>query len=530
MKKTLALLLCLSCLMSLLCGCSSEKIAALFGEQVQTQTEQTEEKEDYTLPVSMTEREVSEDFALCFQKQFGLHPYKCMNLGNRALLSFLYEPLFVVDSSFHAQPYLAEKYTVTPDGKTTTVYLRSGIRFSDNTPLTAADVIYSLTQSNDSAYFGNRLRDVLSITEGEGNTVVLVTAVAYECLPLLLDVPIIKNGTAEQDVPVGTGPYVFASDTMLKKNKNRWSEKALVEPDEIKLTAAGSTVEIRDLFEYSDINMVLTDPNSSAYASFHNDYELWTANTTIMQYVGYNLHSKVFSNYGLRGAITYAIDREHITTSLAGGFALPAVLPANPLADCYDVKLANSFDYDLDDFETRLESAGVKDMDSDGVLDLYVESVGYALPVEGRMIVCSNSFQRVETARYIVDALNELGFRLTLDTLDYNEYRYALSVGNYDLYFGEVRLSANFDLSPFFYLYGSVSYGGTSDETMLSLCRMALVNSGNVYTLHKRLCERGYLTPVLFKVNALYTTRGKLLEPAEYLDWYIPKIEEKNEE
>ena len=138
------------------------------------------------------------------------------------------------------------------------------------------------------------------------------------------------------------------------------------------------------------------------------------------------------------------------------------------------------------------------------------------------MLVCSNSYQRVETARFLVESLNALGFDLTLETMEYDEFIRALSNGNFDLYYGEARLSANFDLSPFFSYGGSLSYGGLDDSTMLNLCNMALLNNGNTYTLYKRLCDRGYLTPVLFKSHALYTTRGYLVDPATYLDWFLP--------
>ena len=130
----------------------------------------------------------------------------------------------------------------------------------------------------------------------------------------------------------------------------------------------------------------------------------------------------------------------------------------------------------------------------------------------------------MQTAQRIVDALNSRGFKLTLQTLDEAEYRSALQNGNFDLYFGEVRLSANFDLTPFFSIYGSLNFGGLADSTMLNLCELALTNNGNAYSLHKRVCERGYITPVLFKVDALYTTRGMVAAPTQYLDWYIPPI------
>ena len=329
---------------------------------------------------------------------------------------------------------------------------------------------------------------------------------------------------ADSAVPPGTGPYEYTSAARLSRFSDWWQDTALTDAPYITLHAAETSVDVRDQFEYANVNLVLTDPNSTAYASFHNDYELWTANTTVMQYIGYNITNKVFSNYGLRSSITYAIDRETIVTELAGGFALPATLPASPLAEQYDVRLANSFDYSQSDFEAHLESASVEDMDGDGVLDLYVASLGYAIPVEGTMIVCAGSYQRVQTAQRVVDALNSRGFKLTLQTLDEAEYRSALQNGNFDLYFGEVRLSANFDLTPFFSIYGSLNFGGLSDSTMLNLCELALTNNGNAYSLHKRVCERGYITPVLFKVDALYTTRGMVADPTQYLDWYIPPI------
>ena len=41
------------------------------------------------------------------------------------------------------EPWLAEKYGCTPDGLTCTLTLRRGVRFSDGTPFTSADVLFS---------------------------------------------------------------------------------------------------------------------------------------------------------------------------------------------------------------------------------------------------------------------------------------------------------------------------------------------------------------------------------------------------
>ena len=544
MKKKISLLLCAGLLLSMLTGCSggkldfswfTSKFTGKTADQTQAEQEAAAAEEAAAPETTAVVTEVFNNisaFGLAYQKSYGVHPYNCESLNNRCILSFLYEPLFVVGSeTFEVSPVLAESYDVSGDGLTTTVHIRPEARFSDGSPVTAQDAAYSLLSSRGTVYYGSRLRHVLSITADDETTLTLTTDTAYECLPLLLDIPIIKDGSVDEASPLGSGPYVMESDTRLVRNANWWQTAApIVDFDEISLTLVEKTSEVRDNFEYENVNLVLTDPNSAAFAGFHNDYELWDAKSPIMQYVGYNINSKVFSNYGLRSAITYAIDREHIATDIMGGFAQAAVLPASPDAPFYDVKLANTYGYSLTKFQQQLESASVEDMDHDGTLDLYVSSLGYAVPVSGTMIVCSSSYQRVEAATEVVNALNALGFKLTLKTMELSEYRQALQTGNFDLYYGEIRLSSNFDLSPFFSVYGSMCYGGLDDSVMLNLCDQALANNGNSYNLYKRLCERGYITPVLFKHLAVYTTRGSIAHPTDYIDWFLTPPESADTE
>lgn len=533
MKKRLSLLLALLLTASLLSGCSDGKVDMSWftskftgktAEETQPSAESSEDtsKSEATAVTTEVFSDIS-SFGLAYQKSYGAHPYNCESLNNRCIISFLYEPLFVVTSNaFEAVPVLATGYNVSDDGLTTTVSLRRGVTFCDGSPLTAQDAVYSLESSRGSVYYGSRLRRVTNIVAADDYTIVLTTDTAYECLPLLLDIPIIKNDTAESAVPPGTGPYRMESSDRLVRFDGWWQNTTpIVDFDEISLTSVQTTAEVRDNFEYENVNMVLTDPNSAAFAGFHNDYELWDEASPILQYVGYNINSKVFSNYGLRSAITYAIDREHIATDIMDGFAQAAVLPCVPQAPFYDVKLANTYGYNLENFARQIESASVEDMDHDGVLDLYVSSLGYAVPVSGTMIVCSSSYQRVEAATEIVNTLNSLGFKITLKSMELSEFRQALQNGNFDLYYGEVRLSNNFDLSPFFSVYGSLCYGGLDDSVMLNLCNQSLANNGNSYNLYKRLCERGYITPVLFKNLAVYTTRGSIAHPTDYVDWFL---------
>ena len=93
--------------------------------------------------------------------------------------------------------------------------------------------------------------------------------------------------------------------------------------------------------------------------------------------------------------------------------------------------------------------------------------------------------------------------------------------GNFDLYYGEMRMSSNFDLGPFFRNGGSVAYGGMESGTALNLCASMLENAGNAYDLHKRDMDQGYLCPIVFKSYTVYTTRGAAQDLKPAIDWVI---------
>ena len=217
-----ALVLCLA----LLCGCTSiatsewmqdlfpvgdEAVAAQQTGSVEGSTAEQEVKQVVT--ETYTELDA---FGLAYQPDYGLQPYNCQSLNNRIIFSFLYEPLFAVTDGYEAEPILAESYLVTDDGKTTTVKLRSGVTFHDGTAMTAADAAYSIASAMGSEYYGSRLRFIIEAQAQDDLTLVLTTSEAYECLPLLLDIPIIKAGTKDDASPMGTGPYEFADTKLVR--------------------------------------------------------------------------------------------------------------------------------------------------------------------------------------------------------------------------------------------------------------------------------------------------------------------------
>ena len=98
-----------------------------------------------------------------------------------------------------------------------------------------------------------------------------------------------------------------------------------------------------------------------------------------------------------------------------------------------------------------------------------------------------------------------------------------LRAGNYDLFVGQTRLSANMDLSAFFAPKGVLNYGGLADPACYAMCLESLANANNYYSLHKMVMENSRLCPVLFQSYAVYGVRGVtsgLLPARDHIFYY----------
>jgi oligopeptide transport system substrate-binding protein len=64
-----------------------------------------------------------------------------------AAIDLVFTGLVQFDNLLTVQPQLASSYQLAPDGLTWTFHLRSNLKFSDGTPLTSADVAYSINRA-----------------------------------------------------------------------------------------------------------------------------------------------------------------------------------------------------------------------------------------------------------------------------------------------------------------------------------------------------------------------------------------------
>lgn len=495
MKRFLCLFLCAIMFLSVFtaCGDDSEKPYIPTGDALTYEN-------DYTGPAvtAPPEEEKPQELMLAYYADKSMNPYKCNDFTNRTLFSLIYQGLFAVDRQYNAHPILCASYTMSRDMKRYEFFIDSSATFSDGTPLTAQDVLASLKAASGSTMFSGRFRHVRGIFLSEEGSVIITLWNANDSLPLLLDIPIVKELEVDADFPLGSGPYYWNANgptPRLTRNSRWWckSNNLLITAQDIDLVAGESPAHIRDQFEFYDVGLVCADPGSDSYADYRCDYELWDCETGIFVYLTANRNSDVFRSREMRVALTYAIDRDKLVDRYYRGFARSATLPASPSSPYYNVNLAEKYEFDPTLFSQAVKNAGV----------------------QGRtvtLLVNSNDSLRTRAAREIALMLNNCGLVVEVVPKSSSNYLRALRNGEFDLYLGQTKLSANMDLTAFFSQNGNMSYGGISDPAVMTLCAKAMENIGNYYTLHKTIMDDGLFCPILFRSYAVYAERGLLTE------------------
>lgn len=445
-------------------------------------------------------------FSLAYQKDRTLDPIACGEGVQQDVASLIYEPLFRLDASFEPQPVLCESWEWDEAGMACTLALREGVTFQDGSALRAQDVAATLQRAAASERYAYRLRGVASISANRSGQVVIALTAPNRGLPALLDIPIVKAGTEDRIAPVGTGPYLFSTgedgEDYLSASPDWWQGKSLP-VQTIRLVHAKDRASAMYLFSSRRTELLAVDPTDDLTA-VAGQYETASQPTSILQFIGFNTRQGVFASPEARRVFSQGIPRETLARAQMAGLAQAAQFPIHPLSPLYPKELEAPYDRDAAlaaltalDAREEGEGDGEDEEDEDAPLVLLVNE--------------EDAF-RFTSARFIADSLSIGGvWQIEVRTLPWEEYLAALEAGDFDLYFGEVRLTADWDLSGLAGTEGALNYGGYSDEmTDLLLADFAagLDRSGNARRLAQNLAENAPIAPVCFRSYTVLTHPG----------------------
>lgn len=493
---------------------------------------------------------------LAYYSKEGLHPYTCNNAANQMITGLIYEPLFEVNSSFEAEPCLASSCTAevtaasgpkteqskngeSADGSSSgsesdsaegkiskiagetvcTIVLRNDVTFSNGNTMTASDVVYSLEQAAKSgSIYADRLSSMKSVQASGTDTVILTLNAANASFETMLDIPIVSNGTARDDFPVGTGPYqVETADgkaAKLSQNGSWWQGKQLP-AKQVKLYAAEDSDMLIFGFGSGTVSMVSTDITGTGSLTYTGEYNVVDYPTTNLIYVGCNTRSGPCQSKSFRQALNYAFDRETLSVKMLSGHAEKAAIPVSPKSKLYDKKLSQKYAYSEKKATETLQDASY---------------YGSTLT----LIVNNESTFKTAFAAELKKELEAVGIKVEVKELSWSEFSTALDDREFDLYLGEVKLTADFDITQLVSGDGSLNYSGYSDGDMDDLLTAyqtanAKKRATAASKLYKMVADESPIIPLCFKNNSVLTHWGAdaILMPTQqnlfyhFADWNL---------
>lgn len=339
--------------------------------------------------------------------------YVARDLTTEVITLLLHAPLVRIDRvSQQLQPALAEHWTLLPDGVTYRVTLRSGVRFSDGTPFSADDVLFSFRALYDgriSSPLADAARvhgEALNVSMESPDTVIIRFPAPFgPGLRLIAGIPMFPRHKLERALTEGTfaktwgpatppsdlaglGPFVLqrydpGQRLLFDRNPNYWqddSEAARPAVDHLVLEILSDQNAEQLAMESGRLDFTQSEIRPSDYAAMKR---IADAGRIVLKDLGvghdgdllwFNLRPKAdprrpwLQSVELRRAISRAIDRDAFVSTVYLGAATPAygiVSPAN--AEWY--RGTEQTGYDVDAAKRLLASLGLVDRNGDGILD-----------------------------------------------------------------------------------------------------------------------------------------------------------------
>ncbi len=349
------------------------------------------------------------------------------NIANR----LLFEGLLYLDNKGNLQPNFAEKAPdVSSDGLTYTFKLRDDIKWSDGSPVTPDDVVFTYQLYYDRKYDGllgnsrpNGVRYIKSVT-ANGNTIVLQATSRFA--PFLLNygpVPIVpkkvlgEKTAAELNTdafnsgpPISNGKFKFQSwakgdKVVLARNDGYF--RGPIHLDSWVYKKVPDSVAVLQQLKTGEIDVGRLDPSTfeeaKAEASLNVlSFQTFGYDEFIFQLDPAKQQGQVLGDLAVRQALVYGLDRQAMVNASYFGQATVANSIIPPLSWAYNKNVSPKYGYDAKKAGDLLDGAGWK-MGASGVR----EKAGQKLTLD--LVTNADNTVRMKNLQIMQDQWKKIG-------------------------------------------------------------------------------------------------------------------------
>ncbi|MGM7698377.1 ABC transporter substrate-binding protein [Microbacterium sp. A84] len=359
----------------------------------------------------------------------------------------IFEPLALVNPTgdLATTPWLAESVEWNDDYTEVTVVPRSGVNWSDGTPFTGDDIVFTFDQ-----FLSGKLADSQGLHyEGatvDGDAITLKFADSkYTAQARVLHTPIVPKHIWENiedpntdpltadGLAVGTGPYALSSWTTesvtLTANEDYWGGELAV--PELHYVSYGDNAALTTALASGEADwaQAFIPQIEASYLSVDEDNHYLISSTAGAGTLFFNLQTKPFNDPALREALAWTIDRQAYVDIAREG-ASEVIWNATGLGSLLEDEIIPEYqgaDYsvDIDKAKQILTDAGYTWKDED-LIDPDGEAVSFSISVPAGW-----SDWNTEQA-LIAEELDEgLGIEVKIDQPDWGGWDAARQEGTF---------------------------------------------------------------------------------------------------
>ena len=200
------------------------------------------------------------------------------------------------------------------------------------------------------------------------------------------------------------------------------------------------------------------------------------------------------------------------------GQTVAAPVAISSMFDMYDPQWEHRTMDPLVEMAHLIERAGLQDFNEDGFLEIS-DMLGNFIPFSLDFIVNIENSHKLAAAHSIAENLRQFGFDINVRELQWSNFMSALDDGDFDMYYGETLLGADFDLSPLL-LPGdnTLNFGRTGNTAYRPLIQNFLAArtpeevsiAGEV--LNREITLNAPFVPILYKRYAIYSPMGVITD------------------
>jgi peptide/nickel transport system substrate-binding protein len=299
-----------------------------------------------------------------------LDPAKGAHGTDYTRANMFYSGLTQLDASLTPQPALAEE--IRSDKATVwTFKLRKDVKFHDGSPLTPADVVYSLTRHKDAATASKVKTVAEQFTEVKAtgpNEVQVTLAGPNADLPVILAAThflIVKDGAKDFSAAAnGTGPFKLKEfkpgvRSLAVRNDNYW-KPGRPYLDEVELIGIQDEPARVNALLSGDVQMILAvDPRSTGRIKATQGFAILETKSGLYTDLVMRQDAAPTNNPDFVMAMKYLIDREQAKNAVFRGFAVVANDQPIPPSHRYHFAGLPQRPYDLDKAKFHLQKSGM---------------------------------------------------------------------------------------------------------------------------------------------------------------------------